>query len=86
MVRWSVLEFVARGTDHIPESGQQLIRNWGYYSNASRGKRRLNSELEAPPAQEGNDLVEQDVDGWPWSAKTSYGPDLYDPGTRPSLV
>ena len=64
MVRWSVLEFVARGTDHIPESGQQLIRNWGYYSNASRGKRRLNSELEAPPAQEGNDLVEQDVDGW----------------------
>ena len=26
--RWDVLEFLARVTDHIPEAGQQLIRNW----------------------------------------------------------
>lgn len=30
-------------TDHIPEPGQQLTRNWGYYANAPRGKRRLAS-------------------------------------------
>ncbi len=51
-------------TNHIPQKGQQLIRNWGFYSNASRGKRRLNSELERPPDLESNDLVEQDANGW----------------------
>ncbi|TDI36129.1 MAG: hypothetical protein E2P02_26000 [Acidobacteria bacterium] len=40
IARWDVLEFIARATDHIPETGQQLIRNSGYYSNASRAKRR----------------------------------------------
>ena len=40
IARWDVLEFIARVTDHIPETGQPLIRNWGYYSNASRAKRR----------------------------------------------
>jgi len=32
ITRWDVLEFIARATDHIPETGQLLIRNWGYYS------------------------------------------------------
>ena len=64
IVRWDVLEFIARVTDHIPEPGQQLVRNWGFYSNASRGKRRVNSELDKPPDPEANELVEQDADGW----------------------
>jgi hypothetical protein len=64
VVRWDVLEFIARVTDHIPEHGQQFVRNWGYYSNASRGKRRRRSELESPSAQEATDLAEQDADGW----------------------
>ncbi len=64
VVRWDVLEFIARVTDHIPEPGQQLIRNWRYYSNASRGKRRRNSELESSREQEATDQEEQDVDGW----------------------
>ena len=64
VVRWDVLEFIARVTDHIPEPGQQLTRNWGYYANASRGKRRRNSELESPHEQEGTDIEEQDADGW----------------------
>ena len=51
-------------TPHIPEPGHQLTRNWGYYANASRGKRRRNSELESPHEQEGTDQEEQDVDGW----------------------
>ncbi len=52
--RWDVLEFIARVTDHIPEPGQQLIRNWGYYSNASRAKRLRESSLQssAPPMQD----------------------------------
>ncbi len=61
---WDVLEFIARVTDHIPEPGQQLTRNWGYYANASRGKRRRHSELVSPHDQEGTDPQEQDVDGW----------------------
>jgi hypothetical protein len=43
LTRWDVLEFIARITDHIPETGQQLVRNWGYYANASRAKRRRES-------------------------------------------
>ena len=36
------------------EPGQQLIRNWGYYSNASRAKRLRESGLQssAPPMQD----------------------------------
>ena len=49
--RWDVLEFIARVTDHIPEPGQQLIRNWGYYSNASRAKRRRESGLQSSTPQ-----------------------------------
>ncbi len=46
IARWDALEFIARITDHIPEPGQQLIRNWGYYANASRAKRRRESGTE----------------------------------------
>ncbi len=46
IARWDVLEFIARITDHIPEPGQQLVRNWSYYANASRAKRRRESGIE----------------------------------------
>jgi len=42
IARWDVLKFIAR----ITEPGQQLIRNWGYYANASRAKRRRESGIE----------------------------------------
>ncbi len=58
--RWDVLEFIARATDHIPETGQQLIRNWGYYSNASRAKRRRESGLLNSTHGNQNDHHEQD--------------------------
>ena len=32
------LEFVARVTSHIPDKGQVMIRYYGLYSNAHRGK------------------------------------------------
>ena len=46
IARWDALEFIARITDHIPEPGQQLIRIWGYYANASRANRRRESGIE----------------------------------------
>ena len=34
------LEFIARVTSHIPDKGQVMVRYYGLYSNAHRGKRR----------------------------------------------
>ena len=60
IARWDVLEFIARATDHIPETGQQLTRNWGYYSNASRAKRRRELGLPNSTHDNQNDDHEQD--------------------------
>ena len=59
-VSWDVLEFIARVVDHIPEPSQQMIRYWGFYSNAARGKRRKAGEQEAAarPALAGENAVE----------------------------
>lgn len=42
------LEFIARVTFHIPDKGQVMIRYYGLYSNAHRGKRRKAKEAENP--------------------------------------
>jgi hypothetical protein len=34
------LEWLAAMSSHIPNRGEQMVRYYGYYSNASRGKRR----------------------------------------------
>ena len=60
IARWDVLEFIARVTDHFPETGQQLTRNWGYYANASRAKRRRESGLPNSSNDTQNDQREQD--------------------------
>jgi len=33
------LEWLAAMCSHIPNRGEQMVRYYGYYSNASRGKR-----------------------------------------------
>jgi hypothetical protein len=43
VARWDVLEFLARVLDHVPDPGQQLLRYWGWYSNAARGRRQRRS-------------------------------------------
>jgi len=48
---WDVLEFIARVVDHIPEPSQQMIRYWGFYANAARGKRRKVEEVEPTSTQ-----------------------------------
>ena len=49
--RLDVLEFLGRVLDHVPEPRQQQVRYWGWYSNASRGKRRK-AELGAVAPQD----------------------------------
>ena len=55
--RWDVLEFLARVVDHIPEPSQQMVRYWGFYANAARGKRR-----KAAPAADGTPMPRQQGD------------------------
>jgi len=44
------LEFIARVTSHIPDKGQVMVRYYGLYSNAHRGKiRKAASTLSPPP-------------------------------------
>jgi len=38
--RMDYLEFIARATSHIPDKGQVMVRYYGLYSNAHRGKMR----------------------------------------------
>ena len=49
--RWDVLEFLARVVDHIPGPSQQMVRYWGFYANAARGKRRKAAADEDTPRE-----------------------------------
>jgi hypothetical protein len=42
--RMDYLEFIARVTSHIPDKGQVMIRYFGLYANAHRGKVRKSEE------------------------------------------
>ena len=42
------LEFIARVTSHIPNKGQVMVRYYGLYANAHRGKVRKSATV--PPA------------------------------------
>jgi hypothetical protein len=57
--RWDVLEFLARVVDHIPEPSQQMVRYWGFYANAARGKRRKAAQgdnaIEPPTCRDDDD-------------------------------
>ncbi len=47
--RMDYLEFIARVTSHIPDKGQVMIRYYGLYANAHRGKKRKTGEDPSPP-------------------------------------
>ena len=42
----SVLEFIARFSQHIPDAGFQMVRYYGIYSNRSRGNRKTETVPE----------------------------------------
>ncbi|MBM3298115.1 MAG: transposase [Candidatus Aminicenantes bacterium] len=50
------LEFIARVTSHIPDKGQVMVRYYGLYANAHRGKVKKAS-LEAAPLR----IVEEEM-------------------------
>jgi ribosomal protein S27E len=54
------LEWLAAMSSHIPNRGEQMVRYYGYYSNASRGKRRKEGNDDAVPfiieSQENNKI------------------------------
>jgi Putative transposase len=41
------LDFLAEGTQHIPDAGEHLIRYYGWYSNKRRGQRAKTSPSAA---------------------------------------
>ncbi|MEA2005246.1 MAG: transposase [Acidobacteriota bacterium] len=44
------LEFIARVTSHIPDKGQVMVRYYGLYSNANKGKmRKAGIQISHPP-------------------------------------
>jgi len=47
--RMDYLEFIARVTSHIPDKGQVMIRYYGLYANAHRGKKRKTGEDPSHP-------------------------------------
>jgi len=46
--RMDYLEFIARVTSHIPDKGQVMVRYFGLYANAHRGKVRKSEETAHP--------------------------------------
>ena len=58
------LEFIARVTSHIPDKGQVMVRYYGLYSNAHRGKtRKAGARPSHPPIIE-DDPVYVSSKGW----------------------
>ncbi len=66
--RWDVLEFLARVVDHIPEPSQQMVRYWGFYSNAARGKRRKAAQAgytaQTPPRRDDDEFTRRSRLSW----------------------
>ncbi len=47
------LDWLALIISHIPRRGEQMVRYYGYYSNAARGKRRKQGLLNAEIPEKG---------------------------------
>ncbi|MBA7664792.1 hypothetical protein ES703_72855 [subsurface metagenome] len=47
--RMDYMEFIARVTSHIPDKDQVMVRYYGLYSNAHRGKKRKAGVLPSQP-------------------------------------
>ena len=48
-----VRDWIAALTAHVPNQGEHLVRYYGWYSNASRGKRKKAQHQAQEPAPEG---------------------------------
>ena len=53
---FSVTDWLAALTAHIPNAGEHLVRSYGWYSNGSRGTRRRAQGEESAPIEELNEV------------------------------
>jgi hypothetical protein len=42
---FDALEWLVAMCSHVPNRGEQMVRYYGYYSNASRGKRKKKKQI-----------------------------------------
>ena len=68
--RMDYLEFIARVTSHIADKGQVMVRYYGLYSNAHRGKMR---KREVDPSRPLIIEDEQYVPSKGWAEMTENG-------------
>ena len=47
---FDALEWLAAMCSHVPNKGEQMVRYYGYYSNVSRGKRKMQAQDELIPS------------------------------------
>jgi len=47
---FDALEWLAAMCSHVPNRGEQMVRYYGYYSNVSRGKRKIQGKDDAIPS------------------------------------
>ena len=59
---FSPLEFLAELSQHIPDTYEQVIRYYGYYSARTRGARRREVELERLGNQDENEPSQAQLD------------------------
>jgi len=62
--RMDYLEFIARVTSHIPDKGQVMVRYYGLYANAHRGKVRKASLTHLPLRIVEEELRRLPAKGW----------------------
>ena len=58
------LEFIARVTSHIPAKGQVMVRYYGLYANAHRGKVRKASRVPVALGMIEEELPRVPSKGW----------------------
>jgi len=58
--RMDALDWMALVTSHIPNVHEQMVRYYGRYSNASRGKRKKATTQRLPPPGAGRSSAESD--------------------------
>jgi hypothetical protein len=58
--RMDALDWIALVTSHIPNVHEQMVRYYGRYSNASRGKRKKATNQRLPPPGAGRSSAESD--------------------------
>lgn len=58
------LEFIARVTSHIPDKGQVMVRYYGLYANAHRGKVRKAGRMGFPVRIAEEELPPVPSQGW----------------------